>query len=118
MVSIRSALDSGTFSRSRFLVIGDTGVHLLMTGDIIFRHWGFVMTVLGSELLMFVLGWQSSFLLDRLDSVLMMMNFVLLDYILVDFLSFIWSDSLMRSFRFHLRVDGGIMMRSEEHTSE
>ena len=112
MVGIAAALDIGAFRGSHLLVIGDTGVHLLMSSGILFRHWSFAMTVFGSELFMFMLGWQSSLLLNRLDSVLMMVNFVLLDCFLVDFLSLSWSHGLMCSLGLDIRLDGGVVVFS------
>lgn len=41
---------------------------------------------------------------------LMMMNFVLLDYILIDFLSLVWSNGLVRRLGLDLRVDGGVVV--------
>jgi hypothetical protein len=110
MLGIRAALDCGALRRCNLLMIGDTSVHLLMTGGIFVGHSYLVMTMLGSELLMFVFGWQGSSFLYRLDAMLVMVNFVLTNDVLVDFLGLIGSNNFVSSLRLDLGVNGGIVV--------
>ena len=68
------------------------------------------MTMLGSELLMFVFGWQGSSFLYRLDAMLVMVNFVLTNDVLVNFLGLIGSNNFVSSLRLDLGVNGGIVV--------
>jgi hypothetical protein len=81
-----------------------------MTSGVFIGHSCFVMTMLGSELLMFMFGWQSASFLYRLDAMLMMVNFVLTNNVLVDFLSLIGSNNFVSSLRLDLGVNGGIVV--------
>ena len=59
---------------------------------------------------MFVFGWQGSSFLYRLDAMLVMVNFVLTNDVLVDFLGLIGSNNFVSSLGLDLGVNGGIVV--------
>lgn len=110
MLSICASFDGGTFSGKNSLLILNSSVHFLMTRGVFIGHSLFMMTMFGSELFMFMFGVKSSFFLDGLSSVLMMVNFMFASDVLVNFLGFGRSDGVVSCLRFHFRVDCGIMV--------
>ena len=59
---------------------------------------------------MLVFGRQGSFFLNGLDAMLMMMDLVLTNYVLVDFLRLIGSNGLMSHLRLNFGVNCGVMV--------
>jgi|SRR5579862_3844471 len=85
-------------------------MHLLITSIVFLGHILLVMTMFRFKLFMSVLGGQSLLVLNRLNSVLVVVNLIFPGHILVDLSLLRRTNGFVRRFRFDVGLDSGIVV--------